>query len=462
MSRNYQTALQCLNSQQSNAAVLDAVRTSGGAVNKISLPEVEEYLCRIGHTASLYTSPHIVAVRERIRINGVPLSEDEFTKYFFEVWDLLERNPTRSLPTTPIRPNYFRLLTIVAFHAFLSLNVDVTVLEVGIGGRFDSTNIVPQPLVTGVTSLGLDHVSVLGNTLGEIARNKGGVPAFSVEQPEEGMIALQDCATTQESSVFTVVPVIPELLNINLGIAGDHQRQNASLAIRMTHQVLKALVGKDYSLEPLDRIFVEGVQQARWPGRCQKVVDPKASNTTWFLDGSHTIESITCGMEWFGGLMRESKSEDSSLPVKRVLIFNCTSGRSGSKFLETILQVISARLKARGITISPELIFSRVIFCTNVTYMDGGFKPDLASAAITKAGLSNLNVQEDLARNWQALLPAFPISDIHVLPSIQNAVEVIRSLEEPDTDIQVLVCGSLHLVGGVIEVAGLSDVALRS
>lgn len=93
----------------------------------------------------LYTSPHIVAVRERIRINGTPISEDEFTKYFFEVWDLLEKNPSvsyllraahlsrltflpkkRALPSTPLRPNYFRFMTIVAFHAFLSLNVNLT------------------------------------------------------------------------------------------------------------------------------------------------------------------------------------------------------------------------------------------------------------------------------------------------------------------------------------------------
>lgn len=86
----------------------------------------------------------------------------------------------------------------LAFHAFLSLGVDATVLEVGIGGTYDSTNIVPKPVVTGVSALGLDHTAVLGNTIEEIARNKGGiykpgVPALSVPQ-EQGGEVLRECA----------------------------------------------------------------------------------------------------------------------------------------------------------------------------------------------------------------------------------------------------------------------------
>jgi folylpolyglutamate synthase len=72
-------------------------------------------------------------------------------------------------------PGYFRFLTLVAYHAFSREKVDATILEVGLGGTYDSTNIVPRPIVTGVTALGLDHVSVLGNTLKEIAWHKGGI-----------------------------------------------------------------------------------------------------------------------------------------------------------------------------------------------------------------------------------------------------------------------------------------------
>lgn len=145
-----------------------------------------------GKCVGLYTSPHLVAVRERIRVNGTPISEDEFTRYFFEVWDRLETNHTvchgflsfrceydnesqRQLASTSIMPGYFRFITLVAFHAFLELKVDATILEVGVGGTYDSTNIVPKPVVTGVTAMGIDHTAVLGKTLEEIAWQKGGI-----------------------------------------------------------------------------------------------------------------------------------------------------------------------------------------------------------------------------------------------------------------------------------------------
>ena len=90
-------------------------------------------------------------------------------------------------PGAPLRPGYFRYLTLMAFHAFKDLRVDATILEVGIGGGGDSTNVVPKPVVTGITALGMDHVAVLGGTIEAITRQKAGiykkdVPALSVEQ----------------------------------------------------------------------------------------------------------------------------------------------------------------------------------------------------------------------------------------------------------------------------------------
>jgi len=146
--------------------------------------------------AGLYTSPHLVAVRERIRVNGVPISEELFAKFFFDVWDRLEETDNRKLSTTKSKPMYFRYVTLVAFHAFLTLKVDATILEVGVGGTYDCTNIVPRPIATGISSLGIDHVGVLGKTIAEIAWQKGGifkegVPAITVDQPREGMDVLR-------------------------------------------------------------------------------------------------------------------------------------------------------------------------------------------------------------------------------------------------------------------------------
>ncbi|KIJ56716.1 hypothetical protein M422DRAFT_57369 [Sphaerobolus stellatus SS14] len=501
-SRTYSDAVEHLNRQQSNAATLDAIRATGGRMNDVALSEMIEYLKRIGHTTEdlnqlnvihitgtkgkgstsafvdsilretlpgkkigLYTSPHIVSVRERIRINGAPIAEEEFVKYFFEVWDLLDKNTETALPQTAPKPNYFRFLTLLAYHIFLSIKVDATILEVGIGGLYDSTNIVPIPITTGVTALGLDHVNVLGNTLGEIAFNKGGifkkrVPAFSVEQPQEGMNMLKKCAADRQSSSFTVVPTLPELSQLKLGIAGIHQRQNASLAVYLSHSFLQntKLAPVTESPVPLSDVFVRGLERAHWPGRCQLVKDPKAPSTTWFLDGSHTTESLICGMDWFTSVAPSLQPDASSHPT-RVLIFNCTSGRAGHKFLGTILDTIKAQLQARNVNIPQTSVFTHVIFCTNVTYTDGHFKPDLTSKTITEATTNKLAVQTELASVWSALVPDFPEANIHVLPSIQDAIKVVRSLEG-EKPVETLACGSLHLVGGVIEVAGLADVAL--
>src|SRR5271154_2644484 len=119
------------------------------------------------HKIGLFTSPHLKAVNERIQINSVPISEDDFARYFWEVWDRLETfEPTEGSEIQfdkGRKPVYFRFLTLMAWHAFIDMKVDTAIMEVGVGGEYDSTNLVTQPTATGVTSLGIDHVTVLGN-----------------------------------------------------------------------------------------------------------------------------------------------------------------------------------------------------------------------------------------------------------------------------------------------------------
>lgn len=123
----------------------------------------------------LFTSPHITSVRERIRINGVPISTDMFSFYFWQVYDRFAGSKPPSNPDTPFYPVYFKFLTYLALHVFISEKVDATIMEVGVGGRYDSTNIVPKPTITVITSLGIDHVKTLGGTIAEIASHKAGI-----------------------------------------------------------------------------------------------------------------------------------------------------------------------------------------------------------------------------------------------------------------------------------------------
>ncbi|KAL7409098.1 Mur ligase [Mrakia frigida] len=561
-SRAYKDAIHLLNSLQSNAQTIEAIRKSGGKLNEVALREMREYLARVGYYPSdlnalnvihvtgtkgkgstsafcdsllrslhrnhpppppptsssasssssspfkigLYTSPHLVAVRERIRINGVPLSEERFAKYFFEVWDRLEKNTTVSNPSTPLKPVYFRYLTLLAFHAFKSEKVDTTILEVGVGGAFDSTNIVPRPLATGITSLGLDHVALLGDTIGEVAWNKAGifkagVPALTVEQKDEAMIVLKQRAEEAKASSFSIVPIHPELKTFKLGLSGSHQLSNASLSLALIASLLASpYVPRALSHipppppspapgalhAPLEKSLREGLERARWPGRCQLIKDPKrgggreAEVVKWWLDGAHTVESLEgCG-SWFwsevdgkgDGVAKRKLVGEEVEGAERILIFNCTNGRSASSLLTSLLSQAPSSSSDASPTLNRGFFFDKVIFCTNTTYASGDSKGDLQS----RIEDTTLTTQNDIAQAFSDLNPAFPLDKIHVVASIEEAIALVdedsdagSSSEEAEgmrasaegKGKDVLVTGSLHLVGGVMEVAGLVDVGLR-
>ena len=209
---------------------------------------VEHIARECGVRTGLYTSPHLVDVRERFRIDGVPVSKTVFVKNFW--W--LKRNIDAKCRDLGGVPAYFRFLTLLGFRIFAEEKVECCILEVGLGGRLDATNLVRAPVVCGITSLGMDHVEVLGDTLAKIAREKAGifkprVPAITSPQPEEAMAALKARATEIEASALTIAPPLRAYegdappddgggggggetsekrrlsKNIRLGLAGAHQ-----------------------------------------------------------------------------------------------------------------------------------------------------------------------------------------------------------------------------------------------
>lgn len=267
---------------------------------------------------------------------------------------------------------------------------------------------------------------------------------------------------------------------IAIGLAGKHQFENATLALHLSRSFLEQKAGVVFpQSELIPQVLARGLELTRWPGRCQKVQDPTRQNTYWFLDGAHTVESLQCCFGWFAspgvGLL---EYEDPAAKPFRVLIFNCTSGRSGDTFLGTALETIKSKLSGLSFSDRVETFFDKVVFCTNITYTDGHFKggtsffspstvswgsyplADLTNKTIDENDLAALRTQHQLGSAWAALLPQYPESDILILPSIQHAIQNIDGFNTDSRPVQVLVSGSLHLVGGVIEVAGLSKVAL--
>ena len=280
-----------------------------------------------GLKTGLYTSPHLLRINERIRINGREINDDDFAGLHGEVDTVAEQLvESRDLPW---HPSFFEMMTAIAFAHFARERVDVAVLEVGMGGRLDATNVV-EPLVSVITDISLDHQKYLGNTVGEIAREKAGIirPRGVVvtlpQQPEANDVignTILDLDAVGVSAVQYVPPVSPastqysvfstqrKLTAVNAeqkGIAeknwvayrypleimgtqimvetplvGRHQLRNVALAIAAAEQVGKK------GLRGITAASIErGIRETHWPGRFQ-VVPAGAGWPETILDVAH-------------------------------------------------------------------------------------------------------------------------------------------------------------------------------
>ena len=262
-----------------------------------------------------------------------------------------------------------------------------------------------------------------------------------------------------------------------LGIPGAHQVSNAQLAVELYRTFLKSPAGQEHFAPPsmstggLTDLEKEGLAAARWPGRCQTVRSLDGSRA-WFLDGAHTTESLESCAAWF---VRASLGEKASGAVKRTLIFNTTHDRKSEELLSSMMEAVGKELSAQGSEAGTAAdFFTNAVFCTNNTYRDGvsaGGEWQRERAARREdpshtlrrtdltavAGEVSLEPQRNMQQAWAKV---YPSSSSTVLSSIQEAVEAMDGEQAQ----HVLVCGSLHLVGGVmshLKDAGLLDEALN-
>jgi folylpolyglutamate synthase len=397
----------------------------------------------------LYTSPHLRFVRERIQINNMPLTEHQFARYFFETWDRLEASAVAAgldPKDSATKPAYFRFLTLMAFHTYLSEQIDAAVIECGIGGEYDSTNILLAPVVTGIASLGIDHVGILGATIEEIAWHKAGIMKkgakclTSADQKPEALQVLKERA--MDKSVELEVVEVPERIrsgDVRLGLQADFQKINASLAVAVANEWLKRK-GIEIGTDSITDQVKKGLLEVRWGGRCET---RQEKGITWYIDGGHTLDSIKLAGKWFADQI-QSSSQPGNQRGPRVLIFNQQTRDATA--LATVLH------DTLTVALEKERPFSHAIFCTNTTFKDTGFRPDLVKINENRADLDALRVQRDLARTWAEIDAS---TNVQVVRTIEEAVVAARSLV-PDAaagdSIHILVTGSLHLVGGFLEV----------
>ncbi len=286
--------------QQSDLSKLNIVHVAGTKGKGSTCAYVDSILSQyqkshgVPSKIGLFVSPHLIAVRERIRVNSSPISKSQFAKYFFEVWDALGDLE---------KPVYFRYLTLMSYHVFIREGVDAAVYEVGIGGEYDSTNIVESPAVTGISSLGIDHTYSLGETIEEIAWHKagiqkGGCPSYTVVQPAAALKVVKDRAQERNVKYLKVVGEDERLKGVNIHPNASFQKLNASLAVALAETLLTKLVPTfQRDSDVLSEEFRQGLEKVVWRGRCEK---KNEGNVTWYLDGAHTADSILVASEWFG------------------------------------------------------------------------------------------------------------------------------------------------------------------
>ena len=466
--KTYDQAIEKLNRLQTNAAALDLVRKSRGTANHRSLPEMRDFVKRLGYslndfdgfnaihvagtkgkgstcaflesmirqtyghtvTTGLYTSPHLIEVRERIKINGKPLSKELFSKYFFEVYEKLTQHPEGRMP------QYFRFLTLLCFHVFKMENVNAAIVEVGIGGEYDATNILERPSVCGISSLGYDHQSILGESLAQIAWHKSGifkykVPAIISNQPNEALEVIYSRAHEKEVHVeiaqnlqsYSEFNTNPEYQR-QLGLKGAHQVENAALALALFKKWEDVVFDKRNSM--VDMKTLRGLWEVEWPGRGQVIVHDKFP-LTFFLDGAHTKESLKSCIDLF----KENLDRSDDI----YLVFNCTMGRNARDLLGPVC------------AFHRSFPFKHILFSYN-TLASNYQQKDLVNNMVHQT--AEQDMQNKLTQTWRELVA--DDSPISTSPCVNYTFELLEGFtKNSEKRSVVLVTGSLHLVGAFLK-----------
>jgi len=245
---------------------------------------LESILRRAGQRTGLYTSPHLVRLGERVQVDRVMLSEAEIIAFVRELQPVAEAIAREGEPGDG--PTFFEFMTAMAFLQFARRKCGVSVIEVGLGGRLDATNVV-EPEVSVITSIGMDHCEMLGNTLGAIAGEKAGVikdgrPVVVGRVPPEAEAVIRSIAASRGARVVSVREEFGEDISRypRTNLEGDYQRWNAATAT-LAAGLMPAGLGVS------SRTIDSGLASVDWPGRWQRLV---LGGRLTFLDSSHNPE----------------------------------------------------------------------------------------------------------------------------------------------------------------------------
>jgi dihydrofolate synthase/folylpolyglutamate synthase len=400
---NVRTILSSLNDPQNQYPAIHIAGTNGkGSVCAM----LSQILMEHGHRPGLFTSPHLVTVRERIRIAGDPIPEEDFSRHLSRLREVVEELIVSKFLLSP--PTYFEMLSCLAFLHFAEERVDVAVLEVGMGGRYDATNVV-TPVVSAITTISPEHQKFLGETQSEIASEKAGIikPGIPLVCGVEEKVAhttIRDRAEELSAPFFAVFSdgrrlrkekneqnfrfeytCGEEKYNYLPSLLGEHQGKNAAIAIAVARQL-----SKDWRLLDQSRI-IRGIETAKWPGRLEVV----SERPLVLVDGAHNVE----------GAKALSKYVHEFISLPCVLVF--------------------AVMKDKNIQKLSEILFplAHTVICTRFPYFKAASPEDIQRQASRFQGR------------------------IVSQPDVPQAVQTALQAASPDG--VVLVAGSLFLVGEI-------------
>lgn len=402
--QNIKSLMDKLGNPQDKIKVIHVAGTNGkGSCTSF----VNSVLFSQGYKVGMFTSPSIYNFEERIRINNNNIPEKDLIDLMKEV-----RKVAETLETFPAD---FELITAIAYLYFYREKCDYVIMEVGLGGRLDATNVVDKPYITVITSISLDHQQFLGNTLPEIASEKAGIikeniPVVVYSQSEEIIKTIEKVANSKNSEIIyndlSSVKILESTIegqiinyknykNLKISLIGEHQVNNSTLALEVLEKMKK--MGTEIS----DISIYEGFKNVIWPCRFELV----SKNPYFILDGAHNIDGVDKFISSVNFYFKDKK---------KIAIFGVLEDKDYMEMLEKIVPTFDLFL-----TVTPD--------------SDRAMKSDKLKTIISS------------------------ITEKQVFSFSEYEEAIKKSFELAENDDLICAFGSLYFVGEVRKLLGVED-----